>query len=173
MNFFSFLIIFIFQINFNNANNSDLNSFNVYLTKYSNKTHLNFCQDQNRSEQTANEPCLISVYNDDEILSEENIKSYLYSNFLFANLTELVRKQKIESKTTLRRFLKQQNEYTDETTLEMQMPQFLRFKILISLSSILNFFKSFLLIYSDGIFLDSFINCKDSNEDALKNLVSF
>ena len=93
MNFFSFLIIFIFQINFNNANNSDLNSFNVYLTKYSNKTHLNFCQDQNSSEQTANEPCLISVYNDDEILSEENIKSYLYSNFLFANLTELVRKQ--------------------------------------------------------------------------------
>jgi hypothetical protein len=140
MNFFSFLIIFIFQINFNNANNSDLNSFNVYLTKYSNKTHLNFCQDQNSSEQTANEPCLISVYNDDEILSEENIKSYLYSNFLFANLTELVRKQKIESKTTLRRFLKQQNEYTDETTLEMQMPQFLRFKILILLSSLLNFF---------------------------------
>ena len=140
MNFFSFLIIFIFQINFNNANNSDLNSFNVYLTKYSNKTHLNFCQDQNSSEQTTNEPCLISVYNDDEILSEENIKSYLYSNFLFANLTELVRKQKIESKTTLRRFLKQQNEYTDETTLEMQMPQFLRFKILILLSSLLNFF---------------------------------
>ncbi len=138
MNFFSFLIIFIFQINFNNANNSDLNSFNVYLNKYSNKTNLIFCQDQN-SEQTANEPCLISVYNDEEILSEENINSYLYSNFLFANLTELVRKQKIESKTTLRRFLKQQNEYTDETTLEMQMPQFLRFKILISLSPILDF----------------------------------
>jgi hypothetical protein len=138
MNFFSFLIIFIFQINFNNANNSDLNSFNVYLNKYSNKTNLIFCQDQN-SEQTANEPCLISVYNDEEILSEENINSYLYSNFLFANLTELVRKQKIESKTTLRRFLKQQNEYTDETTLEMQMPQFLRFKILISISPILDF----------------------------------
>jgi hypothetical protein len=138
MNFFSFLIIFIFQINFNNANNSDLNSFNVYLNKYSNKTNLIFCQDQN-SKQTANEPCLISVYNDEEILSEENINSYLYSNFLFANLTELVRKQKIESKTTLRRFLKQQNEYTDETTLEMQMPQFLRFKILISISPILDF----------------------------------
>ena len=145
MNFISFLIIFIFQINFNNANNSDLNSFNVYLNKYSNKTNLIFCQDQN-SEQTANEPCLISVYNDEEILSEENINSYLYSNFLFANLTELVRKQKIESKTTLRRFLKQQNEYTDETTLEMQMPQFLRFKILISLSSILDFLLNFFLL---------------------------
>ena len=121
MNFYFFLL-FIFQISCSSSLiEPDLNSFKVYLTKYSNKALLKSCDNDQ-----INEPCSISVNYDAEILSEENINDYLYSNFLFANQTELVRKQKIESRTTLRRFLKQLDEYLDETTLDMEMPQFLR-----------------------------------------------
>lgn len=125
-----FLVVVLVTFIIYRANCSNVVDFNFYvnyLTKYSQKITLESCFDSKHS-LSSSEPCRLADINHNEhIWSEENIKDYLFSSFLFANLTEVIRnKQTIESRTNIRRFVKQMDQYTDETKFEIEMPQFLR-----------------------------------------------
>lgn len=54
----------------------------------------------------------------------------MQTNFVFANQTETIKDDstfiQIESKTNLRRFLKQKDQYFSEIRIEFIMPNFLR-----------------------------------------------
>ncbi len=52
------------------------------------------------------------------------ISKYLISNFVFAEMTEVINKKPITTKTSLRRFLNQLDQYTYETKLNFGMPDF-------------------------------------------------
>lgn len=134
--FTTFLLFSLTKCN-NLTNNTDLNNrsfdlnfFYTYLTKYSNKTTFEACLDNESqlvSTRNLTGVCALKdIRHDASIWNENHVKNYLFSNFLIANLTENVRKQTVESKTNLRRFIKQMDEYTDETKLEIELPQFLR-----------------------------------------------
>ena len=57
---------------------------------------------------------------------ENKLADNLKTTFVFLNQTELVKDQRIESKTNLRRFLMQKDQYTSETHVEYLMPDFIR-----------------------------------------------
>jgi len=124
-------LVFLFKIILKiNCDQTNFNSFITYLNKYSNKINLFECSElmnqTEKNQESLQLPCKLTVEVNQNILNEENINSYLYSSFMFGNLTEINRKLKIESKTNLRRFLKQINEYMDATHLVIPMPLFLR-----------------------------------------------
>ena len=61
---------------------------------------------------------------------ESKLIENMQTNFVFANQTETIKDGstfiKIESKTNLRRFLKQKDQYSSEIRIEFIMPNFLR-----------------------------------------------
>jgi hypothetical protein len=61
-----------------------------------------------------------NVWNESNLL--ENIKT----NFIFANLTELVNGQELSSKTNLKRFLSSKGDYAYETVLQNRVPIYLK-----------------------------------------------
>ena len=130
MRIFLVLVVFFEIIPKNNCNQTNFNSFYTYLNKYSNNINVSVCSEQTnqieKSKESFQNPCKLHASYNENILNEENINSYLYISFMFANLTEINGKIKIESNTNLRRFLKQINEYMDQTHLVILMPQFLR-----------------------------------------------
>jgi len=50
----------------------------------------------------------------------------LQTTFVFANQTEIIKENQIETKTNLRRFLTQRDQYFSEVRIEYVMPNFLR-----------------------------------------------
>ena len=50
----------------------------------------------------------------------------LQTTFVFANQTEIIKENQIETKTNLRRFLTQRDQYFSEVKVEYVMPNFLR-----------------------------------------------
>ena len=58
--------------------------------------------------------------------NENKLIENLNTTFVFCNQTEIIKENQIESKTNLRRFLIQKDQYFSEIRLEYVMPNFLR-----------------------------------------------
>ena len=66
---------------------------------------------------------LTELYNNWE---ERGFIENLQTSFVFSNMTEIVGGRVVDSKTNLRRFLIQKDQFTSETHIEYVMPLFLR-----------------------------------------------
>jgi hypothetical protein len=85
------------------------------------------------SDSSKNFPCkLLNQSVQDTLLfdswNEKQLAKHVNSSFVFADMTEVINKNPVQTRTSLRRFLNQLDQYTNEININFEMPTFFKFR---------------------------------------------
>ena len=130
------ILLFTITVCFTRSESIDFNQFYDKLEKHSKfgiKAYLEVPDPDVliNSDGQKNEPCklLNQTITSTELFgnwSDDKLMNHLNTSFIFADMTELINKQPIKKRVSIRRFLAAKDEYLYETRIHLKMPTFLK-----------------------------------------------